>query len=173
MTSRSLGFGPLGQKFQFLLPLAPADEAALASLLASLQPQLFGGLNPPDASQLQLALQSIGGDNLGPPLLDGLLKSGGGPPGDLPQQDLQQQLALVLAGAPAAAAASIVGDGGGAVGDPSGGLTGHVGDPHVHGHAGASAHGEAHHAKPEAGLGAAPGLHVGADGHPSEAGPQM
>ncbi|GLC67240.1 Squamosa promoter-binding-like protein [Pleodorina starrii] len=159
---------------------APKPDDALAALLNTLPQTLLNGLNPPgDASQaaLQLALQTLNTEHLAaapqPQLLESLLKAGAPHiPGELPTPELQQQLSLMLAGAPAAAA-SIVGEPQGGVTDGAGGLGAHLGDPH--GHAAAHGHAEAHHPKAEGALGAPPGVHVPGpgEGHPAEAGPQM
>ncbi|GIL53352.1 hypothetical protein Vafri_9024 [Volvox africanus] len=154
-------------------------DDALAALLNQLPQQLLSGLAPPDANQAALlALQSINTDHLAPPLLDSLLKSAaaGAVPGQLPGEiappDLQHQLGMLLAGAPAAAAAIVGGEPPGGLADPVG-LAVQLGDP-SHVHAAAHAHGDPH-LKPDGGaMGGPPGVHVtGGDGHPPDAAPQM
>lgn len=123
-----------------------------------------------------MALQStMNGDHLAPPLLDTLLKSatagassGHLHGGDLPAHDLQQQLGLLLAAAPAAAA-SIVGEPLGGLADAAG-LSVHVSDQH-------QTHGQGLQHKSEGGsLGGASGVHVAGgagDSHANDQAPQM
>ncbi|GFR44143.1 hypothetical protein Agub_g5309 [Astrephomene gubernaculifera] len=146
----------------------PKQDDALAALLSSLS-----GLPQPDPTAGLLAL-TAGTDNLAPPLLDSLLKSAAasaipGPgAGDLPGADaLQQQLALALAGAPAAAAAIVGEQPGPSVLDPSA-LASHVAELHA---AAGLHHPGAHveHVKPEG-----PVMHVGpGEGRQPDGGQQM
>ncbi|KXZ54643.1 hypothetical protein GPECTOR_4g709 [Gonium pectorale] len=132
-----------------------ADEA-LAAFLGSLPAGLLtGNLGDPTNQAIQLALQAVSStapDNLGQPLLDSLLKAGaaGGPTlTDLPNADLQSQLALALAAAPAAAAALGDGSGGGLDAATLAAAAAHLQDPRL-------GHHDPHGIKAEGTLGGLP-----------------